>query len=293
MSNWTSGEWDHGIHAFAAGEETLSTVVLMAGWPETADAFSELFPLLAEHHRIFCLDLPGLGDSAPSAAGYDTGTVAQTLQQSLQSHIKQSPINKSGSYHLVGHDLGAWTAYAWAAQFPNELKSLTVIEGGPPGLWSRPFPLPPEGNIGLWQFAFNRLPELPEILTAGRERELFDWLFLHKAAHPERISRQHRERYIECYSRPGAMSRGFAYYRDMRSASQNLEFSKRKLPMPILALGGDRGMGESLKQLMEKVGDNVEGGAIKDCGHWVLEEQPQVLSETLLEFFERAEHLRP
>jgi pimeloyl-ACP methyl ester carboxylesterase len=301
MSHWVSERWEHGIHAFTGGEESLSTLVLMAGWPETADAFSELFPLLAERHRTFCLDLPGLGDSAPSAPGYDTATIARTLQRSLQSRIKQSRIKQSRikqsltsePYHLVGHDLGAWTAYAWAAQFPDEVKSLTVIEGGPPGLWSRPFPLPPEGNIGLWQFAFNRLPELPEILTAGRERELFDWLFQYKAAHPERISGEHRERYMECYARPGAMSRGFAYYRDTQSASQNLEFSKRKLPMPILALGGDRGMAEMLKQLMEKVSDYVEGGAVKDCGHWVLEEQPYVLAEALLDFLERAERLRP
>jgi hypothetical protein len=125
-----------------------------------------------------------------------------------------------------------------------------------------PFPLPPEENIGLWQFSFNRLPELPEILTVGRERELFDWLFQHKAAHPERISNEHRDRYVVSYAKPGAMSRGFSYYRDMpRSASQNLEFSKRKLSMPILALGGDRGMGEMLKQLMKGLGDSVDGGS--------------------------------
>jgi hypothetical protein len=64
------------------------------------------------------------------------------------------------------------------------------------------------------------------------------------------------------------MSRGFAYYRDtLQSASQNLEFSKRKLSMPILALGGNHGMGETLKQLMEKVGDSV---TIKDCGHYTM-----------------------
>jgi pimeloyl-ACP methyl ester carboxylesterase len=281
MINWVSEKWDLGIHAFTGGQGSASTVVLIPGWPETAEAYSDIFPFLARRHRIVCLDPPGLGESAPPEAGYDTGTLAQRLRASLQSRIKEP-------YHLVGHDIGAWISYAWAAQFPHELKSLTVIDGGIPGLWSRTFPMPPEQNIGVWQFSFNTLPELPEILTAGRERELFDWLFQHKAAHPEGISEEHRKRYVECYAKPGAMSRGFAYYRDMpRSASQNLEFSKRKLSMPVLALGGDRGMGELLKQLMGKVSDHVEGGVIKDCGHYVMEEQPQVLSAKLLEFFER------
>jgi pimeloyl-ACP methyl ester carboxylesterase len=287
MSHWNSEQLEHGIHAFTGGADRTSTVILIPGWPETAEAYSDVFPLLAEHHRIFCVDPPGLGDSAPSAAGYDTATIAKTLQRSLQPRA-------NGSYHLVGHDIGAWIAYAWAAQFPSEVKTLTVIDGGIPALWSRTYPLPPEQSIALWQFAFNALPELPEILTAGRERELFDWLFQHKSAHPERISEEHRKRYVECYARPGAMSRGFAYYRDMpRSASQNLEFSKRKLRMPILALGGDRGMGEALKQLMQKVGEHVEGGAIKDCGHYVMEEQPDVLAATLLKFFERADLKTP
>ena len=287
MSNWVSEQWEHGIHALTGGDELMSTVVLIPGWPETAEAYSEVFPSLARSHRTFCVDPPGVGDSAPSEAGYDTGTVAKTLQRSLRSRI-------NGSYHLVGHDVGAWIAYPWAAQFPNEVKSLTVIDSSVPALAPpRAFPLPTEENIKLWQFSFNKLPELPEILTAGRERELFDWLFQHKAAHPERISGEHRKRYVECYAKPGAMTRGFAYYRETpRSGSQNLEFSKRRLPMPILALGGDRGMGEILKQLMEKLGDSVQGGAIEDCGHFVMEEQPNVLARTLLEFFERAEPLR-
>jgi hypothetical protein len=54
------------------------------------------------------------------------------------------------------------------------------MEGGIPGLAPpQNFPLSFEWNVKLWQFSFNTLPELPEILTQDRERELFDWLFRH------------------------------------------------------------------------------------------------------------------
>jgi pimeloyl-ACP methyl ester carboxylesterase len=77
-----------------------------------------------------------------------------------------------GPYHLVGHDIGAWIAYAWAAQFPDRLKSLTLLDASVPGCSApREFPLPYEANIKLWQFSFNALPELPEILTQGRESD--------------------------------------------------------------------------------------------------------------------------
>lgn len=282
MSNWVSENLNQGIHAYSGGEG--STVVLVPGWPETAEAYSELFPLLAQNHSILCVDPPGLGDSTPSENGYDTGTIGRALEQSLRPRIKNS-------FHLVGHDVGAWIAYAWTAQFPNRVRSLTLIDAAIPGLAPpRAFPLPFEVNKKLWQFSFNILPELPELLTRGRERELFDWLFDNKAEHPERITRAKRDRYVECYSKPGGMSAGFAYYRSgSLSASQNIEFSKEKLPMPVLALGGSGGMGEQLRLLIEPLAERVDGGAIEDCGHYVMEEQPDLLAGRLLGFFASTE----
>ena len=278
MSNWVSENLSHDIHIYSGGER--STVILVPGWPETAEAYSELFPLLEQDHSILCVDPPGLGDSAPSEIGYDTGAISRTLEQGLRSRTQDS-------FHLVGHDVGAWIAYAWAAQFPNRVRSLTLIDAAIPGLAPpRAFPLPFEVNQKLWQFSFNLLPELPELLTRGRERELFDWLFINKAEHPERITRSKRDHYVECYSKPGGMSAGFAYYRSGSvSSSQNIEFSKQKLPMPVLALGGSGGMGEHLRLLMDPFAEQVDGGAIEDCGHYVMEEQPEILAERLLDFF--------
>ena len=69
------------------------------------------------------------------------------------------------------------------------------------------------------------------------------------------------------------------------SASQNIEFSKEKLPMPVLALGGSGGMGEQLRLLIEPFAERVDGGAVEDCGHYVVEEQPDLLAGRLLDFF--------
>ena len=115
MSSWVSENLSQGIHIYSGGEG--STVVLVPGWPETAEAYNELFPLLAQDHSILSVDPPGLGDSAPSEIGYDTGAIGRTLEESLRSRAKES-------FHLVGHDVGAWIAYAWAAQFPNRVAVL-------------------------------------------------------------------------------------------------------------------------------------------------------------------------
>ena len=271
-----------GMHGFTAGSGT--TVVLLPGWPETAEAYSEVFAQLAKSHQVLAIDPPGLGDSEQPIDGYDTGNVAKVLARAVKTLVPE-PL------HLVGHDVGGWIAYAWAAQFSDQLRSLTLLDTAVPGTGTpQSFPLPPEVNVKLWQFAFNTLPDLPEALTAGRERELFDWLFKHKAVQLDRIPQSNRDRYVECYARPGAMSRGFAYYRAVAiSASQNKEFSKTKLPMPVLALGGQSAVGERLKASMESLAEHVEGGFIDDCGHYVMEEQPDIVAEHLLRFFDRVE----
>ena len=86
------------------------------------------------------------------------------------------------------------------------------------------------------------------------------------------------------------MSRGFAYYRAAAlSGTQNAEFGKRKLAMPVLALGGSAGMADNLRQMMEPLAVQVEGGTLEDCGHYVMEEQPEDMSRRLLDFFGRVE----
>jgi hypothetical protein len=107
------------------------------------------------------------------------------------------------------------------------------------------FPLPANLNHKLFQFSFNALPGLPEILTQGREREFMDWLFDIKAVHPGRITEESRSYYTRSYARPRAMGRGFEYYRAASSsAEQNISLNKQfgKLEMPVLGLGGSSGV---------------------------------------------------
>jgi pimeloyl-ACP methyl ester carboxylesterase len=269
----------HGINVCVAGDGV--PVVLLPGWPQTAEAYSEILPSLSQQYQVWAVDLPGLGDSAPSTKGYDTMAISQILEESLRTAMPDK------KYHLVGHDVGAWVAYSWAAQFPASIKSLTVLDSAIPGMASPlSFPLTDEVNVKLWQFAFNRLSDLPEILTNGKERELLDWLFDAKAEHPDRISKEKRNKYVECYSKAGGMSRGFAYYRAVTSsAQQNLALASKKLSMPVLAIGGKSGAGMGMKNCMVRLADDVQGGEIESCGHYIMEEQPEIVARMMLDFW--------
>jgi pimeloyl-ACP methyl ester carboxylesterase len=68
-------------------------------------------------------------------------------------------------------------------------------------------------------------------------------------------------------------------------------FSQTKLTMPVLALGGEFSGGPIMIPMMSEVALNVTGGTVNglipDSGHWVVEENPEVLLRELLTFFAR------
>src|SRR6188768_533293 len=89
---------DIGFHIVTAGEGP--TVVLLAGFPQSWYAWRRVMPLLAEHHRVIAVDLPGQGDSDKPAGGYDTTTTAHRLHALLAELGERR-------YVLVGHDIGS------------------------------------------------------------------------------------------------------------------------------------------------------------------------------------------
>jgi pimeloyl-ACP methyl ester carboxylesterase len=82
------------------------------------------------------------------------------------------------------------------------------------------------------------------------------------------------------------MRAGFEYYRAIfTDIEHNKENAKTKLKMPVLALGGERGFGQAPLLSMRELADNVRGGVVERCGHWIAEEQPEYLTGQLLAFF--------
>src|SRR3712207_3166172 len=90
-------------------------VVLLHGWPETWYAWHRVMPALAKNYTVIAPDLRGLGDSSKPPTGYDGKTVAEDIHQ-LVTQLGFDTI------YLVGHDIGTWVAYPYAAEHPTEVE---------------------------------------------------------------------------------------------------------------------------------------------------------------------------
>jgi pimeloyl-ACP methyl ester carboxylesterase len=270
-------------HTVQAGGRTIyyriggsgPAVLLLHGYGDTGQMWAALAPVLAKTHTVIVPDLPGLGNSRPESpnAQYDMASVAR----SIHSLMQQLKVQREA---IVGHDIGLMVAYAYAAQFRDDVTRLALMDAPIPGVgpWQTVLLLP-----GTWHFHF--YGKYAEQLTSGRERVYLDWLWDRFALHPERITNAERAAIAASYAQPGAMRVGFTYFKDFDTdATADVAFAKTPLRIPVLAMGGEKSMGALMPRFAKAVALNVQGSVIPDSGHWLMDENPDATIAALSTF---------
>jgi pimeloyl-ACP methyl ester carboxylesterase len=239
------------IHYVIGGQG--DPVVLLHGWPQTWYEWHHVMPALAKNYTVIAPDLRGLGDSSKPPTGYDGDTTAEDIYQLV------SQLGLGQKIYLVGHDVGVHTAYSYAAAHPNNVSKLVILDVPVAGFY------PPGFEDCCWWFSFHQTPDIPEALTAGKEREYLSW-FYSFAYNPEAITEADIDRYVSDYSAPGGMRAGFEYYRAFPiNEEQNKELANVKLQMPVLALGGEYSFGTAVLTSMKTLATDVRGGVVPIC----------------------------
>ena len=264
------------LHYVTAGSGP--PLVLIHGWPQTWFEWVRVMPALAARYTVIAPDMRGLGDSSRPLTGYDKQTVARDIWQVVNGRLGHD------RFFLAGHDWGGPTAYALTTQHPEAVRRLAIVDVVIPG---------DGGDFSQggrrWHHQFHMTPDLPEALMQGREDVYLRWFYREFAYLPTAIGEAEIQEYLRTYRQPGAMRAGFSYYRALpQDAATNREISARiKLEMPVLAIGGakSRGRGTEPEESLKRVAANVRGVVVPDCGHFIPEEQPEILARLLLDFF--------
>jgi pimeloyl-ACP methyl ester carboxylesterase len=263
------------LHYLIAGNG--DPIVLLHGFAETSHMWRPLIAKLADKHTVIAPDLRGFGQSSAPSDGYTKAAMAQDIH-ALVNGLKYDRIR------LVGHDIGLMVAYAYAAQYPDEVGRLVLMEAFLPGVgdWNNVFLL-----RDLWHFHF--FGKTPLALVAGRERIYLEHFWNGFAADPTKsVSEADRRFYASEYAKPGHMKAGMEVFRAFPEDAEDFAgFAKTKLTMPMLVLSGERAGGSFLIEQGKMVATNVEGVLVKERGHWLMEEAPDQVIPKLVEFLNR------
>jgi pimeloyl-ACP methyl ester carboxylesterase len=260
------------LHYRSAGRG--EPVVLLHGYTQTSHMWLPLIAVLAKTNTVIVPDLRGAGASAKPESGYDKKTLAQDVHALVESlgHRRVT---------LVGHDIGLMVAYAFAAQYPDQVARIVLMDAFLPGVgnWKDVWLL-----RDLWHFHF--YGEVPLKLVAGRERIYFEHFWNDFAADRTRsVPEADRKLYAAAYAQPGGMRAGFGYFEAFSADAVDFEaFSKTKLPMPMLVLTGEKASGPFLIEQGRLVATDVQGVVIEGSGHWLMEEAPGQVIPLLVAF---------
>ena len=263
------------LHYLIAGKG--DPVVLLHGYAESSHMWLPLIAKLADKHAVIAPDLRGFGQSAAPEDGYTKAAMARDIHALVKSL-------GYGRIRLVGHDIGLMVAYAYAAQYPDDVDRLVLMEAFLPGVgdWNSVFLL-----RDLWHFHF--YGKTPLALVTGRERIYLEHFWNDFAADPSKsLSERDRVFYAKEYAQPGHIKAGMEVFRAFpKDAEDFAGFAKTKLAMPLLVLSGEKAGGPFLIEQGKMVATNVEGVLVKGSGHWLMEEAPDQVIPKLVEFLGR------
>ena len=236
--------------------------------------WERILPDLAAHFTVIAPDLRGVGESDKPNGGYDKKTMATDLHE-LAKKLGYSKVS------LAGHDIGLMVAYAYAAQYPSDVKKLALLDALIPGVdpsWS-------EYWAKAWWWGFFGWAPSGEIVK-GKEGIFLTNFWPEVGYIKNAFTPAEKAEFIRAYSRPGAATGSFHWFGAFhQDAKDDLELRKNKLPMPVLTLGGDHSTGGFLGDVGRSVATNVKEVKVKDAGHWLVQEQTAQVRTALLDFF--------
>jgi pimeloyl-ACP methyl ester carboxylesterase len=254
--------------ALAAGPEGGRPVLLLHGFPESAEQWEDqLTALAAAGYRAVAVDQRGY-----SPGVRPTEVEAYAPEELIGDVLAVADALRWARFDLVGHDWGAAVAWMTAAAHPDRLRTLTAVSTPHGAAFSAALREDPDQRERSAYFELFRTPGEAErqLLGEGRLRRLYGGL------PAERI-----EPYLERFFEPGALTAALNWYRAMRPPVK-----RGPITTPTLYVWstGDAFIGESAARGVERhVAGPYRFEVLAGVSHWISEEAPERFSALLLE----------
>jgi haloacetate dehalogenase len=256
---------------------------LLHGFPQSWYMWRKVIPALAEHFTVVAPDLRGYGDSDKPGGGFDKRTMAQDV-------IALARCLGYEKFSLAGHDRGGRVAYRCALDHPQAVSRLALLDIVPTGV------VFDHTNAQLarsqWHWFFFQLPDLPELLLGDNIPGYLAWTFRNGSFQRHAFDDAAVAEYVRIFSLPGSLRCALEDYRAGGAVDWENDRADaaagRQLQAPTLVLwGAEAGLGRAwpVLEVWRKWAKDVRGEAIPQCGHYLPEEQPEVVAQELLQHF--------
>lgn len=278
------------MNVVTAGPADAPPALFVHGFPESHRTWRGLVPLLSDSVRMIMPDLRGFGatDKPQDVADYAT----DTLIADLFALADALGIER---FALVGHDWGGAIAWAAALRGNPRIERLAIVNSPHPLLFQRSLIDDPAQRAASQYMNAFRNPGM----EAGIARMGFDTFFDKSfSGHVDLASMpaDERQRYIDDWSQPGAMTAMLNWYR----ASQIVvpapdeevampDWIARGVPtlqIPVRIIWGleDKALLPIQLERIGEVGSDVDVFPLAGVGHFAPWQAPDRVAEALKPF---------
>ena len=273
------------LHYWLGGEPDGPPVLLWHGFLSTSLEWRKVMPLLAAAgYAVLVPDMRGYGDSDKPAGtdGYD----ARALAEEFRALVRQIGFGGGKPLLLAAHDMGAPPALLWAADHPEEVVGLLYIEAPVmlSAILQKIIAYTPEAmrEGSMWWWVLPLAPGVPERLVVGHERAFLTWFYDKAMARREAITDADVDETLRTFAGREGVLGAMGVYRAAFTSIEQTEplaglLTGHKVKVPVVALGGEQGLGDKVLTMVKLVAKDAGGETIANCGHFLPEERPDVV----------------
>lgn len=265
-------------------------ILFLHGHPKNYLTWRFIAPKLTTQYTVVLIDLRGYGFSTkPRGLADHSNYSKRTMANDAILVMAKLGFNK---FHLVGHDRGARVCHRLILDHPEKVTSCTLMDILP--TYDMYHDTNQEFATKYWHwFFYIQNNGLPEKLLAGNA-DFFIRFNLQLKIGPKarnKFSEDVLQEYINCFSNPMTVHGISEDYR--ASATIDLKYDlvdkDTIIQTPLLVLWGKDGVVGKIWDVLanwQKHAKNVTGFGVPECGHFVPEEQPDIVLKALKDFLQ-------
>jgi pimeloyl-ACP methyl ester carboxylesterase len=248
-------------------------VILIHGIGDAVETWGLNINVLAEHHRVYALDIIGFGRSDKPRIQPSLSIGAQFVSDFMETqHIERASV--------IGNSMGGGISLQFALQFPDKLDKLVLESAAALGKGVATF------------FRFFSIPVLGELLSRPSHWGTA-WLLKQIAYDPALIIDDIVELYYQLATLPGAQRSflstlrvGVNFFGQRPRFTRPIVDNLSKITCPTLIIWGqqDRIIPVEHAQVAKDGIPNAELQILDPCGHMPHFERPEDYNKLVLEF---------
>lgn len=257
------------FYRVAGQEHSTTPILLVHGIPDASDSWNSIAVELGRTHPIYAVDLAGYGYS-DRPEDYD-------VSLSAQANYLLELLDKLGleRVDIVGHDIGGGIAQIVAARHPQRIDRLVLINSVIDDNWP------------VLEMRLLRMPLLGYAALTTMEKPMWQYMLRKGFFDKGMVTEEMLHRYQHWYQGAPGRQRLIRNARALNNADlTTLTHEIRAVPAPTLILWGreDSYLDPGLAQKLCRDLHDCRFVFVDRAGHFVLDEQPQVVANAIQQF---------